>query len=54
MDINNKKKEETIHSPPSAVQRETIKDSVDHIAPVDVPRDIVVGRKRPAWARNTL
>jgi hypothetical protein len=38
------KKEETIPSPPSAVQRETTIDPVD---PVDVPKDIVVGHKRP-------
>ena len=45
---------ETIPSPPSTVQRETIIDPVDPVAPVDVPRDIVVGHKRPAWARQTL
>jgi hypothetical protein len=51
------KKEETIPSPPSAVQRETVidpVDPVDPVAPVDVPRDIAVGQKRPAWARQTL
>jgi hypothetical protein len=47
-------KEETIPSPPSIVQRETTIDPVDPIAPVDVPRDITVGHKRPAWARQTL
>jgi hypothetical protein len=40
------KKEEIVPSPPSAVQRETITDLVD---PVDVPRYIAVGHKRPAW-----
>jgi hypothetical protein len=44
---------------PPIVQRETIEpidpiDLVDPEAPVDVPRDIVVGQKRPAWARQTL
>jgi hypothetical protein len=29
-------------------------DPIDLVAPVDVPRDIAVGRKRPAWARQTL
>jgi hypothetical protein len=29
-------------------------DPVDPVAPVDVPKDIVVGRKRPTWARQTL
>jgi hypothetical protein len=45
------KKEETVPSPPSVVQRETV---IDPVAPVDVPRDIAVGHKRPAWARQTL
>ena len=40
--------------PPSAVQRETIIDPVDPVALVDVPKDIAVGHKRPAWARQTL
>jgi hypothetical protein len=44
MEIDSEKKEETIPSPPSAVQRETVID------PVDVPRDIATGQKRPAWA----
>jgi hypothetical protein len=46
-----------VPSPPSTVQRETIIDPidlVDPVAPVDVPRDIVVGHKRPAWALQTL
>jgi hypothetical protein len=48
---------ETIPSTPSTVQRETIidpVDPVDPVAPVDVPRDIAVAHKRPAWARETL
>jgi hypothetical protein len=37
-------------------QRDTIEpsDKIDHVAPVNVPRDIAIGRKRPAWARQTL
>jgi hypothetical protein len=54
MDIDSKKNEETIPSPPSAIQRETVTDPVDPIAPFDVPRDIAVGHKRPSWARQTL
>jgi hypothetical protein len=57
MEIDSEKKEDTIHSPPSAVQRETgidPVDSVDPVAPVDVPRDIAVGQKRPTWAQQTL
>jgi hypothetical protein len=48
---------ETIPSPPSAVQRETNIIPVDPVVPadsVDMPRDIAVGHKRPAWARQTL
>jgi hypothetical protein len=51
---------ETIPSPPSTVQRETSIIPVDpvvpadSIAPVDIPRDIAVGHKRFAWARQTL
>jgi hypothetical protein len=45
------KKEETIPSPPSTVQREIV---IDRVAPVNVPRDIGVGHKRLAWARQTL
>jgi hypothetical protein len=51
------REEETIPSPPSTVQRETTIDPVDPVDPValvDAPRDIVVGHKRPAWARQTL
>jgi hypothetical protein len=29
-------------------------DLVDHVALVNVPRDIAVGQKRPTWARQTL
>jgi hypothetical protein len=39
---------ETIPSPPSAVQRETNIIPSDPVAPVDMPRDIAVGHKRPA------
>jgi hypothetical protein len=44
---------------PPTVQRKTIDpidpiDFVDPVAPVDVPRDIVVGQKRPTWTRQTL
>jgi hypothetical protein len=38
MDIDNEKQEEMVPSPP----------------PVDVPRNIVVGQKRPIWTRQTL
>jgi hypothetical protein len=51
MENDSKKKEETIPSPPSAVQRETDTDPVDPVALVDVPRDIAVGHKRPTWAQ---
>jgi hypothetical protein len=57
MEIDSEKKEETIPSPPSFVQREKITDPVDQVdlvALVDVPRDIVVGQKMHAWARQTL
>jgi hypothetical protein len=54
MEIDSEKKEETIPSPPSAIQRETVTDLVNPVAPVDVPRDIAVSQKRPAWARQTL
>ena len=29
-------------------------DPIDLVAPVNVPRDIAVGQKRPTWARQTL
>jgi hypothetical protein len=57
---------ETIPSPPSVVQRETyiIPDDPialmliqlfhDSVSPRNIPRDITVGHKRPAWARKTL
>jgi hypothetical protein len=57
---------ETMPSPPSTVQRETYIILVDPVAPVDLvvpfdpvspsdmPRDITVGHKRPACARQTL
>jgi hypothetical protein len=54
MEIDNEKKEETIPSPPSTIHRETITDPIDPVnpvAPVNFPRDIVVGQKRSAWAR---
>jgi hypothetical protein len=53
---------ETMPSPPSAVQRETNIILVDPVAPVDpvvpvdpiapinMPIDITVGHKMPAWA----
>jgi hypothetical protein len=50
MDIDS----EIVPSPPSAVQRETVIDLVDPVAPVDVPRDIAVGHKRPFWAQQNL
>jgi hypothetical protein len=44
---------------PPVVQRETVEpidpiDPIDHVAPVNIPRDNAIGRKRPAWARQTL
>jgi hypothetical protein len=42
----NEKKEETIPSPPSVVQRKTDIIRVDPVAPVDMPKDIVVRHKR--------
>jgi hypothetical protein len=61
MDIDSERWEEMVPSPPHPpiVQRETIEpidliDPVDPIAPVYVPKDILVGQKRPAWARQTL
>jgi hypothetical protein len=57
---------ETTRSPPSTVRRETNIIPDDSIAPVDlvvpadsvapsnIPRDIIVGHKRPAWAQQTL
>jgi hypothetical protein len=61
MEIDSERQEEMVPSPPHplAVHRETIEpidqiDPVDPVAPIDVPRDIVVGRKRLAWACQTL
>jgi hypothetical protein len=61
MEINSETHEDMVPSPPHppTIQRETIEpidpiDLVDPIAPVDVPRDIAVGQKRPTWARQTL
>jgi hypothetical protein len=51
------KKEETIPSPPSTVQREKNIDPIDPVDPiasVDVPRDMAVGRERPTWDQQTL
>jgi hypothetical protein len=45
---------EIVPSPSLAVQRETVIDPVDLVAPVDVPRDITVGHKRLAWPQQTL
>jgi hypothetical protein len=47
---------ETVPSPPSTVKRETTIIPIDPVvpadpvAPVDIPRDIAVSHKRPAWA----
>jgi hypothetical protein len=38
---------EKIPSPPSKIHRETNVIPVYPVAPVDMPRDIVVGHKRP-------
>jgi hypothetical protein len=56
--------EEMVSSPPhpSTIQRELVKpietvelvDPVDPVHLIDVLREIIVGRKRPAWARQTL
>jgi hypothetical protein len=37
---------ETIPSSPSVVQREIAIDTVDPVAPFDIPRDITVGHQR--------
>jgi hypothetical protein len=51
MEINSERHEEMVPSPPHppTLQREIIDpiDLIDPIAPVDAPRDIVVGQKRP-------
>ena len=58
MQIDSETQEEMVSSPPhpSIVQRDTVEpiDLVGPVAPVDVPRDIAIGRKRPTWARQTL
>jgi hypothetical protein len=61
MEIDSERQEEMVTPPPRppTIRRETIEpigqiDPVDLVALVDVPRDIVVGRKRPTWARQTL
>jgi hypothetical protein len=61
MEIDSGRQEYMLHSlpHPPTVQRETIEpidpiDLVDHVAPVDVPRDIIVGRKRPTWDPQPL
>jgi hypothetical protein len=61
MEIDSERQEEMVPSPPHppAVQRETVEpidpiDLFDLVAPVDVPIDIAVGRKRPTWARQNL
>jgi hypothetical protein len=61
MEIDSERQEEMVSSPPHppTIQRETVEtidpiDLVDLVAPVDVPRDIAVGQKRLAWARQTL
>jgi hypothetical protein len=58
MEIDSERQEEKVPSPPHppTVQRETVEpidpiDPVDLVAPVDFPKDIAVGWKRPAWAR---
>jgi hypothetical protein len=45
---------ETIPSPSSVVQRVTNIVLADPVSPIDIPRDIAVEHKRPAWARQTL
>jgi hypothetical protein len=50
----NEKKEETILSPPSAVQRETDIIPVDPIVPVDMPGDIAVGHKKACLGSTKL
>jgi hypothetical protein len=61
MEIDSERQGEIVPSPRNTplVQRETIEpidqiDRVDPIAAVNIPRDIVVGRKRPAWSRQNL
>jgi hypothetical protein len=58
METDSERHEEMVPSPPHPplVQRETIEpiDPIDLVAPVDVPRNIVVGQKRPTWTHQTL
>ena len=60
MDIDSERQEEMVPSPPHAlaIQRETQPiDQIDHVdlvAPLNVSRDIVVGRKILAWAHQNL
>ena len=61
MEIDSERQEEMVPSPPHppTVQRDTVEhidpiDLVDIVAPVDVPTDIAVGRKRTTWAHQTL
>jgi hypothetical protein len=61
MEIDSERQEEMVSSPPHppAVMKETVEpidpiDPVDPIAPFDVPRNIAVGLKIPAWACQTL
>jgi hypothetical protein len=58
METDSERHEEMVPSPPHPplVQRDTIEpiDPIDPIALVDVPRNIVVGQKRPTWNRQTL
>jgi hypothetical protein len=55
MEIESERHEEMVPFPPHTpvVQRETIEpiDPIDPVPLVNVPRDIAIGRKRPAWAR---
>jgi hypothetical protein len=52
MEIDSEKNEEIVPSPPLTVKRETVVDPVDPVALVDVHRDIAIGHKRLAWARQ--
>jgi hypothetical protein len=50
----NEKKEETLPSPPSTVQRETDIIPANLVAPVDMPRDIAVGHKKACLGSTKL
>jgi hypothetical protein len=61
MEIDSEIQGDIFPSPPHprAVQRETVEpidpiNLVDHVSPVNVPKDTAVGQKRPAWAHQTL